>query len=211
MKNTLRRAFLHSAGATVSHDGRFAKLDVPSKEDSLSKEFILKWVTPFYSSGLQNDSFATDYHEVRNELTVEITLELLSEFNWRPRIVGAYFAAIERYDSLEDIIGKLLLRSDVCFAGTGYCLALATFGSEESIQFLRQYLDYYLRMDDLWFDQGDAMAAIAYLDRQKGTDVISDLMPLWTKFVKNKNEWNLDSYIQSLDESMSAIEVLRRT
>jgi hypothetical protein len=51
----------------------------------------------------------------------------LAGYALRMRIVGAWFSAIKQYTEFEQAIGNLLLRSDVCYAGRGYCLALASF------------------------------------------------------------------------------------
>src|SRR5262245_43788691 len=79
-------------------------------------------------------------------------------------------------------IGHLLLRSDVCYAGTGYCVALARFNTRDSTGFLLEYLDYYLTRHDLWFDQGCAMGAIGYLDSRDGSNNLESLMEKWVAF-----------------------------
>jgi hypothetical protein len=99
-------------------------------------------------------------------------MKLLTFFNWRPRIVGANFAAIKNAWQHGDHIGRLLLRSDVCLAGTGYALALARFNNEQSIRYLQMYLDHYLGQVNLWFNQGAVMGALAYLDKANGTEIM---------------------------------------
>jgi hypothetical protein len=42
----------------------------------------------------------------KNEITIDVCLSLLGDFNWRTRLVGAYFAAIKGYHKLIDIIGN---------------------------------------------------------------------------------------------------------
>ena len=54
---------------------------------------------------------------------------LLAYFDWRPRRVGARLAALREMTGFDDHIGRLLVRSDVCYAGKGYCLALARFNT----------------------------------------------------------------------------------
>lgn len=39
---------LHSAGATVRHEGPFSDLEVPCSRDKFDKAFYYKWVVPFY-------------------------------------------------------------------------------------------------------------------------------------------------------------------
>jgi len=184
---------LHTAGATVRHSSPFAHLDVPASHEDPSPVFIEKWVLPFYMPRLWTGppAFIEAVRQVSPELNEAIATQLLSYFNWRPRIVGAYFVAIRRYQALEDQIGRLLLRSDVCFAGQGYCAALARLNSPPAINFLEQYLDYYLTRVELWFDQAFAMAALGYLDHLNQTERRARFHLPWQRFIENKPNWDL--------------------
>ena len=145
---------LHSAGATVRHQNPFEELESYKSESEIDKKFIDKWVIPFYMVGIHNtDEFISNYSKVKSDVNLEIAKQLFGDFNWRTRIVGAYFSAIENYVELEDIIGTLLLKSEVCYAGGGYCFALASFNTEKGINYLKRYLDYYLTRKDLHFVQ----------------------------------------------------------
>src|SRR5580704_4085896 len=117
---------LHSSGANVRHHNPFESLEVPRNGDELSQELIDKYVVPFYMSDLSPSDEPSIHHfaEVAREIDSSIVKMLLRDFNWRTRIVGAYFAAINAYPEFEDIIGKHLLKSEVCYAGKGYCIAL---------------------------------------------------------------------------------------
>ena len=137
--------------------------------------------------------------------------ELLGEFNWRHRIVGAYFTAIHPDYELEDPIGNLFLRSDVCLAGRGYCLALASYNNQKSIIFLRKYLNYYLKKPDLPFDQPSAMAALAYLDKMNHTQHLQEFIPQWNEFVQNIPHWNLKSWTEGFEKAMQSIQIIRDT
>jgi len=119
----------HVAGATVRHASPFAEIEVPSHREPLPQPFVQKWVHPFYmpDPGRDRDRFIANLRPVYDEIDEALVVTLLSQFDWRPRITGAYFAAVKKFTSLEDHIGRLLLRSDVCYAGRGYCLALARF------------------------------------------------------------------------------------
>lgn len=198
----------HVAGATVTHAGPYATIEVPQFRNSLSREFVDKWVVPFYRAGVFSgvDEFAAAMRLVAGDITPEVLTALLSEFNWRPRITAAYFAAILGESSVENHMGKLLLRSDVCFAGSGYCLAMARLNTSRSLDYLQRYLDHYLRYPDLHFDQGDAIAAVAYIDRLNGTDVISDFIKRWDAFTADKNSaWDLPTQIKRFNQQMAAI------
>jgi hypothetical protein len=105
-------ARLHSAGATVRHSSPFNDLPVHKNETPLSDDFIKKWVVPFYMKiGSYGDKkWIEAVKEIKNEITPGICLSLLGDFNWRTRLVGAYFAAVKGYEDLIDIIGIHLLK-----------------------------------------------------------------------------------------------------
>ncbi|MBI4747912.1 MAG: hypothetical protein HY774_05455 [Acidobacteria bacterium] len=207
-QNHLDEVLLHTAGAIVRHQSPFHDLPVLTRLTPMNHDQLLYWVKPFYMTDLQSEEFAERFLPVRNEITIDLVKELLAQFNWRPRLVAAMFAAIKNYGLLEIPIGYLLLRSDMCYAGKGYCLALATFNTTESVDFLTHYLDYYLKQKDLWYDQGEAMGAIAYLDQQNGTNVLAQFLPAWEEFNANKH-WNLDDHLRRFAEQMKAIRRLR--
>ncbi|MEA5405828.1 DUF6000 family protein [Arcicella sp. DC2W] len=198
---------LHSAGAIIRHRNPFENIEVPRNEDDLTEEFIEKWVVPFYSVSLSNANDITieTFAETAVAMSPDIVLKLLGDFDWRTRITGAYFSAINNYHEFEDIIGKHLLKSEVCYAGTGYCLALATFGTDNAKQYLVRYLDYYLGRKDLWFDQADAFCALAYLDKSQADKLIKK----WNSFVANKQNWNLENHIKQLSNSLQALDQIR--
>lgn len=174
----------------------------------MSQDLLLYWVKPFYMTDLRSAEFAEKYRAVHDKITIDLVKDLLAESNWRPRFVAALFAAIKNYSELEPPIGHLLLRSEVCDAGRAYCLALATFNTPESVDFLRRYLDYYLKQKHLWFDQGDAMAALWYLDQHNGTDILTEFLPAWEEFNANKH-WGLERCHQWFADQMKAIQRLR--
>lgn len=201
----------HSAGATVKHAGIYSDLEVPSSRKPLSEDVITKWVAPFYMWGIRSpEEFVASYSPNRDQFTVDLCRSLLTSFNWRPRIAAAYFAAIENYGELEDHIGRLFLRSDVCYAGQGYAIALATFNTEGSIGFLRKYLDHYLSRKDLWFEQPDAMGALHYTDSLNGTTLFSEYLPMWQDFVSDKPAHDLDGAIKRFRQDIDNVESIRK-
>ena len=98
---------LHVSGATVRHRHPFESLEVPRNEQDLSRNFIDKWVVPFYMTSLSNadDTTILMFADAAKEINVGIVKVLLGDFNWRTRIAGAFFAAINNYKEVEDIIG----------------------------------------------------------------------------------------------------------
>lgn len=198
---------LHVAGATVRHRSPFEDLSVPRNSEPLDKDFIEKWVVPFYMTVFSQLSEETEQQVITiySEIDYEIVMKLLSDFNWRTRIVGAYFAALKDFTELEEVIGNHLLKSEVCYAATGYCLALANFGTEKSKSYLKEYLNYYLTRKDLWFDQGEALAALFGMDENAAKEYES----LWNDFVADKPYWKLERYKENFVKSMENLERIK--
>src|SRR5215831_3731337 len=102
-------AELHSAGAIVRHASPFADLDVYVSEEPISREVIETWVRPFYMLDIA-DVPAVDaaIRPAAGRIDERLVSELLSYFNWRPRVVAAEFAAIRSLRGNLDQIGRLL-------------------------------------------------------------------------------------------------------
>jgi hypothetical protein len=201
----------HVAGATVVHKHPFAALALPAPPVSLSRDAIIRWVGPLYMKifgGASDPELGPLVVERWPDVTEPVMHALLVDFNWRSRIVGAWLAALKQQRSLTELIGRLLLRSDVCYAGKGYCLALARFNTAESIGFVLEYLGYYLTRIDLTYDQGWAMGAIAYLDRHNGTDNLGPLTAAWDRFVADRPHWQLDKSITGFERQMASLHAI---
>jgi hypothetical protein len=165
------------------------------------------WVVPFYGSARADVPELEDRLRGRfKQIDLTLVRRLLACPDWRPRSVGAAFAALRGDTELTDDLGRLLLRSDVCFAGRTYCVALARFGSELAVSYLRQYLEYYLTRPDLWFDQKEAMAALTYVDSKHGTTHAHELLGLWHAFVANKPNWNLALRCEGFADEMRRLD-----
>lgn len=188
---------LHSAGAIVQHKTPFENLVSYQNDTELTQEFIEKWVNPFYMRiGHYYDmGWVDEIFDISSEITEEITLKLLGDFNWRARLVGAYFSAVKNYQSQIDIIGVHFLKSEVCCVGHIYALTLAFYNSEKTIQFLEKYLDYYLEKPELYFDQKSALEAITYLDKINNTRLFENLEERWVKLNLKRNELQKDRAI----------------
>jgi hypothetical protein len=197
----------HVAGAIVVHRNPFAGLQVPAVVEPLDPELLERWTKPLYMSffGPSSDSVL---EALWPEMSSDVAYRLLSNFNWRPRRVGAYIVALRRLDELTELVGRLLVRSDVCLAGESYCMALAQLNTLPSRQFLYEYLDYYLTRNNLFFDQGAAMGAIAYLDDINGTREISRFMDKWESFVADKPHWNLARSCSQFSNNMGRVKSL---
>ena len=207
-EKTKKQLELHVAGATVRHKSPFEVLEHHDNGQKLELEFIKKWVQPFYMFSInQPDEYIKNFNPIRTELNVGIAKKLLGDFNWRTRIVGAHFAIIKDFTELETIIGIHLLKSQVCYAGTGYCLALASFNTENGIDFLRRYLDYYLTRKDLFYDQRDAMAALNWTDRINGTTEMENFVPKFKDWAINQKDLEID--IARFDGQMKSLNKIK--
>ncbi len=203
----------HVAGATVTHDSPFADLEVPMLSEPFGLDFHKKWIAPFYRASLFRgaEEFAESLKPIYSELNSGLIVSLLSDFNWRPRITGAYFAAIRRDHSVQDHIGRLLLRSDVCFAGGGYCLAFARINTPEAIGFLSRYLEYYLGRPDLWFDQHDAIGALVELDRINGTNYMESFDQQLNEVRNARPDLTVERSVSRFRVQLEAIEFISRS
>ncbi|WP_378172579.1 DUF6000 family protein [Aquimarina sp. SS2-1] len=209
-EKTKKQIEIHSSGATVRHKSPFAELEHHKSELKVDKEFAAKWVVPFYMWGINDtEKFLSDYSKIRPELNLDIVKQLLGDFNWRTRITGAYFASIENYVELEEIIGVHLLKSQVCYAGGGYCLAMATFNTDKSYQYIKKYLDYYLTRKDLTFEQQEAMATLNWLDNANGTREMENYLPKYKNWVNEKYSQSIESSIERFNNQMNAINEIR--
>lgn len=171
MKKKLSDIELHSAGATVKHKSVFNELDTYANKVEIDQEFRDKWVMPFYFNLSKNEEeWINQILQLKDEISDEIILKNLGDFNWRTRSTGAFFAAIKNKQEFTEIIGNHLLKSEVCFAGRQYAVTLASFNSSQSIAYLNKYLDYYLLQLDLQFDQIPVARSVKYLDEINKTN-----------------------------------------
>jgi tetratricopeptide (TPR) repeat protein len=186
--NLQNQISLHSAGATVRHLSSFDHLDSYRNDFELSSEFITKWVRPFYMNirNLDDTSWIEHIKQLTPEITEEVTLALLGDFNWRTRLVGAYLSAVKNYENQIDIIGVHLLKSEVCCVGDLYAIVLAFYNNAKSNQYLNMYLEYYLHKPKLYFDQERVLEAVIYLDSINSTDHLLEHIDHWKDMLKKR-------------------------
>jgi hypothetical protein len=209
-EKTKRQIELHSAGATIRHSSPFVKLEHYTNENKLEPEFIKKWCVPFYMFGINNvEEFIRNFEPIRAELNLEIVKKLLGDFNWRTRIVGAYFASIMEFKSVENIIGIHLLKSQVCYAGNGYCLSLATFNTQNGIEYLKKYLEYYLTRKDLHYDQSGAILALKWTDQINGTNEMDNYLDLYQEWTSGNNTQDINNKFQGFEQQMNNLKRIK--
>ena len=136
-------------------------------------------------------------------------VERLLRIAWREQLTAAWFAGFKNWSQFTDRIGDLLIQSLTCYAGQGYCFALACFANADSINYLIRYLDEYLPQLDKDYDQPWAMAALIWIDRVTGGDHSSKylgLNGLWENFIADKatnGAWGLQQHNLHFENIMS--------
>jgi hypothetical protein len=198
----------HSAGAIITHRGKFEKLRAYSNKIEISQKFRTEWVIPYYMQLERHDEdWINQMIDLKSKITDEIVLQNLGDFNWRTRSVGSFFTSIKNKVEFVDIIGVHLLKSEVCFAGNQYAISLSYFNTEKSIYYLNEYLDYYLLHPELYFNQSACMSAIKYLDRVNGTNDISRHLENWKSMLNEQKKLEIKNRQTLLDSPSVPTEV----
>ncbi|MFD3532527.1 DUF6000 family protein [Streptomyces sp. NPDC058664] len=132
-------------------------------------------------------------------------LAILLEGGWRERRTAAWLIAVARRTEFRERLGELLLASEVCFAGSDYCVTLASFGTPADADLLAAYLDRYLRRPDLYYDQPAAMGALLHLDAKLRADQAARFLApdgLWHQWIdgppRKEHHGTPESYRESI-------------
>lgn len=197
----------HVAGRGAGHPWPPGELDVPVAVGSLSGAFLARWVEPFYlSDPARLDPAQTAAWCAAARACDDAVLEaLLTEADWRPRVVGAWFVALRGADGFETRLGRLLLRSDVCFAGRAYAVALTSLATPGAADWLERYLRHYLAHSQLDYDQAEAMAALTQLDTVRA----ASLAPAWEAFAAGRRDTSLARVTPQVRARLEALARLR--
>lgn len=208
-KTKLSGIGLHSAGAIIIHVSKFDRLPTPINKIPSSHSFEKKWVNPYYteiSYSRVTDKFTKKFLKLCKKVTPEIVARLLGDFDWRNRKMGAIFCAVKQYTQFQELISNLFLKSELCFVGYSYCVALANFDNEESVLTLKKYLNYYLHHQELEFNQYHAMQALIWLDQKNETNHHLEMIPLWEAYTGKPYD---KLSVEYFDETMQYIKYLR--
>lgn len=193
-KENLTNIQLHSAGATVQHISPFEDLVSYVNETEISQAFREEWVIPFYFElNNQSDEWIKKMIQLKPLISEDVILQNLGDFDWRTRSTGSYFAGIKNALQFQEIIGIHLLKSEVCYAGSEYAIALALFNTERSVYYLNLYLEYYLTKPELYFDQCSVITAFKYLDEINSTNHVEKHLKNWENFVTWRNEKQIEN------------------
>jgi hypothetical protein len=146
------------------------------KDDALER-IRERFVRPFYLALLHGNlrrpdlNIAVDFPARIGEAAKGIAdaelATLLEEGEWRGRLAAAWFIGITRRRGFVDAIGRLLLASELTYAGQGYCVALGLIAEPSCEEYLRSYLRLYLPPRGRFYDQTWAIGALAHLRRRR--------------------------------------------
>ena len=182
------------AGERRSNEGSpFADLQVPSILEPPPDDLLERWVLPIYQRRFDARVWAEPLRARLTELSRDVVSELLSYRDWRTRLAGGYLAAIGGFSSLEEQIGRLLLRNEHHYVVRSYALALTSFNTPRSRWFMTTYLDRYLGSEELGFDQREVMAGVMHLDRLNDTNVSGRFR------ARCDREWSSEGFEQVLE------------
>lgn len=150
------------------------------------------------------------------EAAAEITpreLGVLLDSGWRERKTTAWLIAVARRTEFRERLGELLLASGGPYAGSAYCVTLATFGTAADAELLVSYLDHYLRRPDLYYDQPAAIGALLHLDGVLGTDRAAPFVApdgLWQRWIegppRKEHHHTPDVYRQHLAACLAFVD-----
>ncbi|MFE4861832.1 DUF6000 family protein [Streptomyces sp. NPDC056670] len=141
------------------------------------------------------------------ELITPHELGILLEGGWRERRTAAWLIAVSGRTEFRESLGELLLASEVCCTGMAYCVALATFGTQDDAALLAAYLDRYLRRPDLAYDQGVVMGVLVFVDLNLGGNQASRFLGtggLWHQWLQDA------SHMQGTEDPATCVSLIRR-
>lgn len=183
------------------------------------------WVNPIYMRMLHGNFshmlLAQELSEDRTETMetirrcvadVEPTIVevLIAQREWRARLVGAWYAGLRGWRQFIDQLGRLLLDSELCFAGQGYCVALACFSGVECAEHLCSYLDKWLPATNKFFDQHWALPALKWIDKNLHTEFAGKYLTpdgTWDRWAKSNHRDGHQFFLESrhrFDVALSA-------
>ena len=130
------------------------------------------YVRPFYLrlgmnmvqlDAVEGASFRRALVRAASDISDEQIERLLIEREWRGRLSAAWLIGLSKRTGFVSTIGELLLRSELVYAGEGYCVALGLIGIDECVRPLRKYLDTYLPLNGRAYNQSSALGALTHL------------------------------------------------
>lgn len=155
---------------------------VTRKDSERPRYLVLKSGRALRPGWPHAESFAR--HLIDDAATItDAELEVLLGYEWRSRLTAAWLIGVGRRATFRERMGDLLLASEFCFSGGGYCFALARFGTHADAEILTAYLDRYLPRTDLRYDQPAALGALLRLGTHHA-DRFTEPEGLWDQWVQ---------------------------
>lgn len=155
---------------------------------------------------LERTKFARELGEAADDITPR-ELTILLEGTWRERKTAAWLIAIAHRTEFRERLGEMLLASEVCFAGSAYCVTFGTFATPADADLLAAYLDRYLRRPDLYYDQPAAMGALLRLDAKLRAGQAARFLTadgLWHQWIdgppRKEHHGTPDSYRENISQ-----------
>ncbi len=116
----------------------------------------------FLELGPDRDKFVADLvTDARLADNGDLTEALTGD--WRKRLMAAWLIGVDRRERFRAELTRLLLDSELTYAGQGYAFALARFGDADA---LASYLDRYLA-ERRHYDQPWVLGALSLVDGER--------------------------------------------
>jgi hypothetical protein len=139
-----------------------ASLEIHVLRDAFVRPLYLRLLHGNFThlSEADGEGFRRAAASAASAISDEQIRRLLTERDWRPRLCAAWFTGLSNRTSFIRLIAEMLLASEFCYAGQGYCAALGLIGGDESARVLRSYLETYLPLNGRIYDQDWAVALV---------------------------------------------------
>ena len=194
-----------------SNSHPFFNLSSFKNEFGLDTEFYCKWMD--YNFALTNfeptDDWILSTILVKEEITKQVVLDLLGEYDWRSRTCGAFLSAVTDEQSAIDIIGVHMLKEDLCCSHSTYCQVLASFNTSKSIEYLELYLKYYLRKPSNYQGEEDTIKALLYLDEVNSSQLFQNYEASWLDFLSRNKKRSVNLDMEHFRRSVAIIEKIK--
>lgn len=112
---------------------------------------------------IEGSGFRKAVTDAARTITDQQIIRLLDEREWRGRLSAGWFVGLTGRTQFIQTIGRLLLASELVYAGEGYCVALGLIGNDECNSLLSAYLNEYLPLKGRAYNQDWAIGALAHL------------------------------------------------
>ena len=116
--------------------------------------------------------------ETARMISNEQISSLLKVREWRGRLVAGWCIGLSGRVAFVDEIAKLLIESQMTYAGQGYCVALGLIGDDRCRSHLQSYLSVYLPLRGRIYDQLWAIGALVHIDEKLSEQFLAP--ELWT-------------------------------